>query len=174
CALIFLINAGIIEKWRLIESEGRYVSLCSLAIIFLLSFWEQKKSPWLIWTLPFVFLGLGWLAKGPVHLLFFYGIVIAVAWKERKWRALFHPAHFIGILIMLGIFAAWAIPFLQATNQATATSKWSAQFTGRLRGPDFEFGRWIFNIPHGVLYLLPWVIFVPLARFEIFAAEKHL
>jgi len=100
--------------------------------------------------------------------------VIAGAWKERKWRALFHPAHFIGILIMLGIFAAWAIPFLQATNQATATSKWSAQFTGRLRGTDFEFGRWIFNIPHGVLYLLPWIIFLPLARFENFAAEKDL
>ena len=173
-ALMWLINAGIVEKGRLIEIEALYVSLCALAIIFWLSFWEQKKSAWLTWIVPFVFLGLGWLAKGPVHLLFFYGIVIAVAWKERKWRSLFHPAHFIGILIMLGIFAAWAIPFLQATNQATATSKWSAQFTGRLRGTDFEFGRWIFNIPHGVLYLLPWVIFLPLARFENFAAEKDL
>src|SRR6266699_2001299 len=83
-----------------------YVSLCALAIIFWLSFWEQKKSAWLIWTVPFVFLGLGWLAKGPVHLLFFYGVVIAVIWKERRWRALFHPAHFVGIALMLGIFAS--------------------------------------------------------------------
>ena len=171
-ALIWLINAGIIEKGRLVEIEGLYVSLCALAIIFWLSFWEQKKSAWLIWTVPFVFLGLGWLAKGPVHLLFFYGVVIAVVWKERRWRALFHPAHFVGIAVMLGIFAAWAIPFLQATDHATATSKWSQQFTGRLRGTDFEFGRWIFNIPHGVLYLLPWVIFLPLVRSENFAAEK--
>ena len=171
-ALIWLINAGIIEKGRLVEIEGLYVSLCALAIIFWLSFWEQKKSAWLIWTVPFVFLGLGWLAKGPVHLLFFYGVVIAVVWKERSWRALFHPAHFVGIAVMLGIFAAWAIPFLQATDHATATSKWSQQFTGRLRGTDFEFGRWIFNIPHGVLYLLPWVIFLPLVRSENFAAEK--
>ena len=171
-ALIWLVNAGIIEKGRLIEIEALYVSLCALAIIFWLSFWEQKKSAWLIWSVPFVFLGLGILAKGPVHLLFFYGVVIAVLWKERNWRALFHPAHFIGIVIMLGIFAAWAIPFLQSTNQATATTKWSQQFTGRLRGTDFEFGRWIFNIPHGVLYLLPWVIFLPLVRFENFAAKK--
>jgi hypothetical protein len=75
-------------------------------------------------------------------------------------------------VLMLGIFAAWAIPFMQATNQATATTKWSQQFTGRLLGTDFQFGRWIFNMPHGVLYLLPWVIFLPLARFENFAAEK--
>ncbi len=171
-ALIWLINAGIIEKGRLVEIEGLYVSLCALAIIFWLSFWEQKKSAWLTWTVPFVFLGLGWLAKGPLHLLFFYGVVIAVIWKERNWRALFHPAHFVGMVVMLGIFAAWAIPFLQATGHATATTKWSQQFTGRLRGSDFEFGRWIFNIPHGVLYLLPWVIFLPLARSGNFAVEK--
>ena len=171
-ALMWLINAGIIEKGRLAEIEALYVSLCALAIIFWLSFWLQKKSQWLIWTVPFVFLGLGILAKGPVHLLFFYGVVVAVIWKERKWRALIHPAHFVGIVLMIGIFAAWAIPFLQVTGQERATTKWSQQFTGRLAGTDFEFGRWIFNMPHGVLYLLPWVIFLPLARFENFAAEK--
>src|ERR1700726_210287 len=52
-ALIWLINAGIIEKGRLIEIEALYVSLCALAIIFWLSFWDQKKSPWLTWTVPF-------------------------------------------------------------------------------------------------------------------------
>ena len=170
--LMWLINAGIIEKGRLVEIEALYVSLCALAIVFWVSWWQQKKSPWLIWTVPFIFLGLGWLAKGPVHLVFFYGVVIAVIWQERNWRALFHPAHFLGVAIMLGIFAAWAIPFMQATNQATATTKWSQQFTGRLRGTDFQFGRWIFNIPHGVLYLLPWVIFLPLVRFANFSDEK--
>lgn len=171
-ALMWLINAGIIEKGRLVEIEALYVSLCALAIVFWLSWWLQKKSPWLVWTVPFIFLGLGWLAKGPVHLVFFYGVVVAVIWQERNWRALLHPAHFLGIAIMLGIFAAWAIPFIQATNQATATTKWSQQFTGRLRGTDFEFGRWIFNIPHGVLYLLPWVLFLPLVRFRDFADKK--
>src|SRR5713226_4773191 len=97
-ALIWLTNIGMIEKGRLIEIEGLYVSLCGLAIIFWLSFYVQKKSAWLTWTVPFVFLGLGWLAKGPLHLLFFYGVVIAVIWKERRWRALFHPAHFVGMV----------------------------------------------------------------------------
>src|SRR5437879_8964461 len=155
-ALIWLMNAGIIEKGRLIEIEGLYVSLCALAIIFWLSFWEQKKSPWLIWILPFVFLGLGWLAKGPVHLLFFYGVVLAVLWKERDWKSLFHPAHFVGIATVLGIFAAWAVPFLQTAGHATATPKWSQQFTGRLRGTASQCGRWTFNIRHGALYILTW------------------
>ena len=172
-ALMWLINAGIIEKGRLIEIEALYVSLCALAMILWLSFWRQQKSPWLVWTIPFVFLGLGWLAKGPLHLVFFYGVVIAVVWKERRWRTLFHPAHLVGIALMIGIFAAWAIPFLKTAGHVTATTKWSQQFTGRLRGTDFEFGRWIFNIPHGVLYLLPWIIFLPLVRFKNFAENDR-
>ena len=171
-ALIWLINAGIIEKGRLIEIEALYVSLYALAMIFWLSLWDQKRSQWLTWIVPFVFLGLGWLAKGPVHLLFFYGVVIAVAWKERNWRPLFHPAHFVGILVMLGIFAAWAIPFAHAAGSTTATTKWFSQFIGRLKGTDFEFIRWVRNIPQGLLYFLPWTVFLPLIRFDTFSQEK--
>src|SRR6266550_6151565 len=42
-ALIWMTNIGMIEKGRLIEIEALYVSLCGLAIIFWLSFWNQKK-----------------------------------------------------------------------------------------------------------------------------------
>ena len=46
------------------------------------------------------------------------------------------------------------------------------RYPRRLRGTDFQFTRWILNIPHGLLYLLPWVIFLPLARSDNFAGEK--
>lgn len=171
-AIIWLTSAGIIEKGRLIEIEALYVSLCGLAIIFWLSFWEQKKSMWLIWVPASVFLGLGCLAKGPVHLLFFYAIVLAVLWKSKNWRPLSHPAHFFGLLTMLGIFAAWAIPFAHTTGNTLTTTKWSSQFTGRLRGDGFDFFHWILNIPQGLLYFLPWTILLPLVQFDIFSEEK--
>jgi len=79
----------------------------------------------------------------------------------------------LGIVIMLGIFLAWAVPFLQATNETTATTKWSQQFTGRLRGTDFQFSRWILNVPHGLFYPLPWVFFLPLVRFQTFEADDE-
>ena len=172
-AIIWLTNIGIIEKGRLIEIEGLYTSLFGLAIIFWLSFWEQKKSAWLIWIPACIFLGLGLLAKGPVHLLFFYGVVLAVLWKARSWQILFHPAHFVGLLITVGIFAAWAIPFAHTAGSALATTKWSNQFTGRLKGSDFQFLRWVRNIPQGLLYLLPWTIFLPLVRFDIFSEKDR-
>jgi 4-amino-4-deoxy-L-arabinose transferase-like glycosyltransferase len=167
-ALIWMTNIGMIEKGRLIEIEALYVSLCGLAIIFWLSFVIQRTSPWLIWIPSYIFLGLGLLAKGPTHLIFFYAIVLGVLWQMKEWRLLIHPAHFAGLTIMLGIFAAWAIPFLQIATTHVAAVKWSNQFTGRLQGIDFKFVGWIQNIPRSLVYFLPWVLLFPFVRFSKF------
>jgi 4-amino-4-deoxy-L-arabinose transferase-like glycosyltransferase len=163
-ALIWMTNIGMIEKGRLIEIESLYVSLCGLAIIFWLSFRLQNKSPWLIWLPASIFLGLGMLAKGPTHLVFFYSVVIGVLWSSKDWRLLIHPAHFAALAIMLAIPAAWAIPFLHSTTTQVAVEKWSGQFTGRLKGIDFKFWNWIQNIPRSVIYFLPWVVLFPFVR----------
>jgi len=165
-AMIWLTNIGIIEKGRLIEIEALYVSLFGLAVILWLSFFLQKKSPWLIWLPASVFLGLGLLAKGPTHLIFFYGIVIAVLVCWKDWRLLVHPAHFVGLAVMIGIAAAWAIPFLHATTSQLAIDKWSGQYTGRLKGADFKFFDWIQNVPRGLIYFFPWLLLFPFARFS--------
>jgi len=172
-ALIWMTNIGIIEKGRLIEIEALYVSLCGLAIIFWLSFFLQKKSPWLIWLSASVFLGLGLLAKGPTHLVFFYGIVVAVLAYSKHWRLLVHPAHFVALAVMLGIAAAWAIPFVHMTTSEVAMGKWFAQYTGRLKGIDFKFFSWIQNIPRGLIYFLPWLLLFPFARFSNFNNETQ-
>jgi 4-amino-4-deoxy-L-arabinose transferase-like glycosyltransferase len=175
-AFIWMTNIGMIEKGRLIEIEALYISLCGLAIIFWLSFLVQRKSPWLVWVPAFVFLGLGLLAKGPTHLIFFYAIVLAVLWQMKEWRLLIHPAHFAGLAIMLAIFAAWAIPFLHSTTTHVAAVKWSNQFTGRLQGIDFKFVSWIQNIPRSLIYFLPWALLFPFVRFSKFHdyAEQRL
>src|SRR5215469_12068357 len=172
-ALIWMTNIGMIEKGRLIEIEALYVSLCGLAIIFWLSFFLQKKSPWLIWLPASVFLGLGLLAKGPTHLLFFYGIVVAVLWQMKEWRLLVHPAHFVALAVMFGIAAAWAIPFLHSTTTQVAMEKWSGQYTGRLKGIDFKFFSWIQNIPRGLIYFLPWLLLFPFVRFSKFHDQSQ-
>jgi len=161
-ALIWLVNFGIIEKGRLIEIEALYVSLFALALICWLAWWRQRRSSWLTWTVPWIFLGLGFLAKGPLHLFFFYSVVIAVLFSERTLRTLFTPAHFLGLLIMSGIFAAWAVPYWNAMSNADVAQQWSVQLTGRLTGDDFKLGSWLMNLPRGLAYFLPWTLFLPL------------
>jgi 4-amino-4-deoxy-L-arabinose transferase-like glycosyltransferase len=161
-ALIWMANFGMVEKGRLIEIEALYVSLFGLALVFWLSWWRQRRSAWLIWIIPSIFLGLGVLAKGPLHLLFFYSVVIAVLYSEGELRKLFSLAHLAGLLVMLGIFAAWAVPYWQVMREADLAQTWSVQLTGRLTGDDFKLESWLLNIPRGLAYFLPWTALLPL------------
>jgi 4-amino-4-deoxy-L-arabinose transferase-like glycosyltransferase len=161
-ALIWLTNFGVIEKGRLIEIEALYISLFAIAFVCWLSWWEEKRSPWLTWLVPWIFLGLGWLAKGPMHLFFFYAIVIAVLWRSRELRTIWNVPHLIGLILMASIFAAWAIPFLKGTAGAPVAQVWSRQFSGRLAGEGFKLAGWALNIPRSLGYFLPWIVFVPL------------
>jgi len=162
-ALIWLTNFGMIEKGRLIEIEALYVSLFAIAFICWLSWLEEKRSPWLTWLVPWVFLGLGWLAKGPLHLFFFYAIVIAVLWHSHELPTIWNIPHVIGVFIMITIFATWAIPLVQMTDGGHVFQVWSRQFSGRLAGEGFNLGHWALNIPRSLGYFLPGLVFAPLA-----------
>ena len=172
--LAWLANFGMIEKGRLIEIEALYTSLSGLAFICWFAWYLQKRSAWLTWTVPWLFLGLGWLAKGPLHLVFFYAVIGAVLYYRREFRRLFQPAHLAGILLMVAIFAAWAVPCLMmTTHDANVTHIWSRQFSGRVSGESFHFRSWIMNIPRGLAYFLPWLLVFPFAGRVEFADEEE-
>ena len=166
---MWLTNFGLLEKGRMIEIEALYVSMTALAFICWLSCWRDR--PWCAWITAGIFLGLGLLAKGPLHLLFFYSVVLAVLWQAGELRRLWSWPHLVGAILMLGIFAAWAIPCLQMVQAGHATSVWSKQLTGRVSGDDFKLGDWLLNIPRGIGYLLPWVALLPFARFTLLENE---
>ena len=170
-AVIWLTNFGLLEKGRMIEIEALYVSLTALAFIFWLSWWKEPNRRWLAWTVPWIFLGFALLAKGPLALLFFYAVVLGVLWQEKEFRELRRWPHFVGLVLMLGIFGAWAFPYLQMTEAGHVASVWSKQFSGRVTGAEFKLGDWILNIPRGIAYLLPWVALLPFARFALLETE---
>jgi 4-amino-4-deoxy-L-arabinose transferase-like glycosyltransferase len=160
-ALIWLANVGMVEKGRLIEIEALYVSLFGLALIFWLSWWRERRSAWLTWTVPWLFLGLGILAKGPLHLFFFYAVVLALFYREGGLRQLLRGPHLIGIVLMAAVFAAWAYPYWREMSHANVPAAWSRQLTGRFTGDDFKLGNWLLNIPRGLAYFLPWTLLLP-------------
>ena len=172
-AMIWLTNFGLLEKGRMIEIEALYVSLTALAFICWLSWWQEPKRRWLAWTVPWIFLGLALLAKGPLTLLFFYAVVLAVLWQAKQLRELQRWPHFIGLILMLAIFGAWAVPYLEMTQAGHVASVWSKQFSGRVTDADFKLGDWLLNMPRGIAYLLPWVVLLPFARFALLEGEKE-
>lgn len=173
-AAIFTITSiGLIEKGRLAEIEAIYISLTGIAIVCWLSWWVQGKSPYLTWLVPSFFLGLGLLAKGPLHLLFFYGIVFAVlrsasilladgdageadgGFRNASWKLAL-----LGLALMLAMFAVWAVPYFKMTTDLHAAAVWTDQFAGRVK--SFDLAGWLSNIPRGLSNHLPWLLFAPL------------
>ena len=152
---------GLLAKARFAgaEIEGIYVPLAGMAVVTWLAWWEQERSAWLTWTVPFVFLGLAGLAKGPMHLLFFYVIVVAVLWQARALAHLRRAPHFTGIAIMLGIVALWAVPYFRAHPEALGV--WNDQFAGRVTDNKFDLASYALNIPRGLSDALPWLLFAP-------------
>ena len=172
-AIFLLTNIGLMEKGRLAEIESLYLSLYGLALLTWLGAWRHDADraggrrpafPWRAWTLPFVFLGLGLLTKGPLHVVFFYAVVGSVVGFAGRWRDLFNWAHLLGILIMLGLFALWAVPYFHAISAGQAAGKWYAQMAGRVEvGEKFVWSAYLLNGPRGLANFLPWVVLLPLA-----------
>lgn len=161
-AAILLTQIGIVEKGRLAEIEAIYIALTGMAIICWLAWWYERRSPWLTWCVPGVLLGLAFLAKGPLHLVFFYAIVAAVLVQSRAWRDLLHPAPWAALLLPFAIFAAWFIPYKQQEEATRYVGEvWQGQFLGRIFGA-FDWKGWATNIPRGLTNHLPWLLFAPL------------
>lgn len=170
-AVIWLANAGNIEKGRLIEIEAIHVSLTALAFIFWAAAYRAGKTGLRLWRVPAIFLGIAMLAKGPLpHLLFFYGPVIALLWHDRRLNLLATRAHVLALVIMFGIFIAWALPAFLFSDSTRVARVWTRQFSGRMSGESFDFRSWITNIPRSLVYLLPWL---PLALLR-FGAPPEL
>ncbi len=173
CAVFLLTNIGLMEKGRLAEIESVYLSLYGVALLLWLGAWRRDaddkaaarpRFPWRAWTLPFGFLGLGLLTKGPLHVVYFYASVLGILGFTRRWRDLFNWAHGLGILLMLAIFAAWAVPYLHEMNAGHVAGRWYAQMAGRAEvGDRFRLGAWLLNGPRGLANFLPWVVLLPLA-----------
>ena len=160
----WLTSYGIIEKGRMIEIDAVYVALFALAFVVWLACWQGRRSPWLTWMVPWIFLGLDLLAKGPAHLFFFYALVVAILWQSRRLRDLIHPAHGLGLVVMLAIFFAWAVPAFAAVTHDSISSTWWRELRLRVTGGENDATDWPMNFPHGVGFFLPWVFLLPFIR----------
>jgi 4-amino-4-deoxy-L-arabinose transferase-like glycosyltransferase len=163
-ALMAITPLGLLAKARFAgaEIEGVYVPLSGMAIAIWMAWHAQRRSAWLLWTVPGIFLGLAALAKGPsFHLLAYYSVVLATLGATRNLRRLLHPAHFLGIAVAAGIFCAWAVPFSKNPEALSAGRVWKKQGLDRFRDGEFAAGEYLMNLPRALSDQLPWLLLAP-------------
>ncbi|MGV3533268.1 MAG: ArnT family glycosyltransferase [Chthoniobacteraceae bacterium] len=163
-AIFSIANVSLIEKGRLAEIEAIYVAFTGIATVLWMA-WSLRSenghpgvSKWLRWVVPFFFLGLGLLTKAPLHLLFFYVVVLAT---YRGRREFFSLPHFMGVLLAVGIFLAWAVPYFREAAHLNAAGVWEEQMRERVGGGNFKWKDWLLLLPRGMSNYLPWLLLVP-------------
>jgi 4-amino-4-deoxy-L-arabinose transferase-like glycosyltransferase len=116
-----------------------------------------------------LFLGLAMLAKGPMHLLFFYLPVVGACWATRRWKQLFSLPHLAGLLLFFAITLAWALPFISSYAQLMGIQKmdvlstWGNEVSSRVTGEEkTSASDWLIRGPKALVMFLPWILLVPL------------
>jgi 4-amino-4-deoxy-L-arabinose transferase-like glycosyltransferase len=98
-ALLQLVNGRVLfyeTLYGLIDLTYSWVTFSGLMVIYA---FDKKKNYWGLFILSYLLTTLGFMMKG-LPSLAFQGITLGV-WLgyQRKWKVVFHPAHFVGIFI---------------------------------------------------------------------------
>lgn len=160
-ALITLTNIGFVEKGRLIEIEALYISLFGIALVAWLGLrWQGKETA--AWIVSGVVLGLGFLAKGPPHMLYFYALVIGVLSAEKKLTELRGWRHLLGLACFFAVWVPWAWSNASRNPQGDSGKEWTNQITHRLGFSEFDVLNYLLQIPQSFVNFLPWALLLPL------------
>jgi 4-amino-4-deoxy-L-arabinose transferase-like glycosyltransferase len=160
-ALMTLTTIGFIEKGRLIEIEALYMALSGIAMVSWLGLrWQGREVA--AWVVSGLLLGLGFLAKGPVHVLYFYAIAGCVLAAEQRLRDLLRWPHWLGLGCFFIVWVPWAVMNASRNPLRDSGAVWIDQVTHRLGFVEFDFLNYLLQIPQSLVNLLPWALFLPL------------
>ncbi len=169
-ACVCLTNIGFLEKGRLAEIEGIYMALFGMALmVWLAAWWKDWK--WLAWVGSMLLLGVGFLAKGPVHVWYFYAIVIGVLWAEGRLRELLSLRHWVGVAVFVSVWLPWAMANSGRNPQKDSGKVWMEQVTHRMGLVEFDWLNWVLQVPQSVMNFLPWAVLLPLAWSGVVTAQ---
>jgi 4-amino-4-deoxy-L-arabinose transferase-like glycosyltransferase len=148
---------------RLAESEAILTLFVSSSL--LVWHWGLLRGwpPICTWCAGYALAAMAALAKGPQGPVYFVGAVgVYLLLVRRDWRSLFSLSHATGAMVLIGIVAAWQIPYYLATDWQAVKMTWGHQAAAR-----FDYSNpWpvvehLFVYPLEVLgSMLPWSLFL--------------
>ena len=134
--------------------------------------YQQKGQFWRMFLITYVLTFIGFMLKGLPSLAFQAMTILAWLVLNKQWKKLFHPAHFVGILLLAALGVSYFYPFslrenwmgviarqfLEASIRTGLESHWYDTLVQTVLNP-FRF----------LLLLFPWTfLLVPYIRFRSF------
>ena len=161
-ALITLTSIDLLfDKGRLVEIEALYISLFGIALVLWLGLrWQGRDLA--AWLASGAVLGLGFLAKGPPHMWYFYALVVGVLLAEKRGRDLLSWKHLCGLAVFFAVWTPWAIMNSARNPLNDSTAVWQDQITQRLGFAEFNLKNYLLQVPQSLVNFLPWTLLLPL------------
>jgi 4-amino-4-deoxy-L-arabinose transferase-like glycosyltransferase len=164
--LFFVTTIAMMDKGRTAEIEAMYAAQTGIAYLLWAVWWSEGK-PWRAFTIPWLFLGLGMLTKGPAHLALFYLIIIPALVFSRRLKELWSLPHLTGLLLFAAVFLPWTLLNLKLTGDpGKTTGVWAGEAAERIRFADINWKSWLIRPLQVAIDLLPWTPLIVLAWWQ--------
>jgi 4-amino-4-deoxy-L-arabinose transferase-like glycosyltransferase len=180
-AIATISMAGLIEKGRQADMDSLFILFVVLVLLTWINGYSRQWKPTVIWSISLLLLGIGFLAKGPQIIAYFYITIFAYLLLKKNLSFFFSKEHLLGILIFISIDAIYLSFVLRWMTFTEYINLWAGQIAERGESRySYAFLKHFISFPiDALLSFLPWTLFaVPVLilkdlRMEAKAAYKN-
>lgn len=156
-AISFATMGQVLQLGQLAETEATFTLLVASSLMVWHAGYLRGWSPYAYWSLAYVCVALGALAKGPQAPVYFAATIGTYLIFRGQWKQLLHPAHFVGIGIFSVLLGAWQIPFAMRLGWDGVRDVWASDV-----GLRFVDQTWLTLLEHVATFPLEiWICLLP-------------
>jgi 4-amino-4-deoxy-L-arabinose transferase-like glycosyltransferase len=173
-AIATISMAGLIEKGRQADMDSLFVFFVVLVLLVWINGYSRRWKPAVIWGVPLLLLGIGFLAKGPQIIAYFYLTIFAYLLLKKNISFFFSKAHLFGVFLFVASIAIYLSFVLRWTTFTEYINLWAGQIAERGESRySHAFLRHFISFPvDALMSFLPWTLFsVPFLIFRDLRSE---
>lgn len=160
-AIATISMVGLIAKGRTAEIDSLFIFFVVLILLIWLKGYVRGWKPSVLWSVSLTILGIGFLAKGPQIIGYFYVTVFAYLLYRKKLSFFFSKFHLLGILCFVLILGGYLLTVLQWIPFDDYIKMWKGQIAQRAYSKSYSFIGHVLSYPPRILLeFMPWSLFV--------------
>lgn len=160
-ALSYASMGQVLQLGQLAETEATFTFLVAASLLVWHWGYTAGWSMYSTWSLAYIFVAMGALAKGPQAPVYFATTIGCYAIYQRQWKLLIAPAHFVGIGVFALVLGAWQIPFAVQLGWPGVKDIWVDDV-----GLRFVDQTWLTTLQHLVIFPVEiWICLLPASLF---------
>lgn len=160
-AIATISMVGLIEKGRQADMDSLFIFFVVLVLLTWINGYSRQWRPVVTWSISLLLLGIGFLAKGPQIIAYFYITIFVYLLLKKDISFFFSKAHLLGILLFVSIDAIYLSFVLRWMTLNEYINLWAGQIAERGESRyHYAFLKHLISFPlDALLSFLPWSLF---------------